>query len=418
MSITFHSSKPPSPPTAPPDPPTTPSPPPPPPQPDLLLDAPTHSLIRRLYALLAILCRDYIDTWYTPISSDRDLIAELITVVAAVVREIERRIHNIDIPLLLLDDLPALITRHITDHRLSHARAGTTSHHTPAQLFHNLQPHPALSGGAAAAAEYNKLLAHALLDALLPVEKLPSLCARTFMRDLLAALVVGGVVERMSEPRMMYGLVVSLLERRDAAAAAAASSATSPPPPPPQPQEEGEPKPLQQKQQQEQPPAIHIPIPPTLDSTLTTLLLLLSVLKTLAISLLHTLHTPPAPSPRAKPFLAMAAVPLLPIYLGMPHLQPWLWGVLCLLLRPFTLGQGQGQGLGRVGAVVDGLIGEKVAGVLGGGAGVAEVLRGAFVVCGAGLAGGEVGAGVGGGGGEEKAKAKEKEEGGGVVGGV
>ncbi|KAH0606993.1 uncharacterized protein H6S33_002981 [Morchella sextelata] len=344
-----------------------------------LLDAPTLSLIRRvlcahapptqplssllppitkhpdidmqLYALLAIVCRDYIDTWYTGISSDREFISEVVKVVADVVAEVERRVDGIDIPLLLLDELPALVTRHITDHRLAHARAGTVSHHTPAELFHNLQPHPALAS-AEATQQYNKLLSHALLDALLPVQKLQSPCARTFVRDLLAAMAVGGLVEKMSEPAMLHGLITSLLARPPSPPPPPPPAAPPPPPPPP------EPRPLHHQQARAKTPSIRIP--PALESALSAMLLLLLGFKAFAVSLLHTLHTPPPPPPRPprakKPFLAMAAVRLLPVYLGVPLLQPWLWGILCLLLRPLTTG--------RIGAAVDGLIADAVTGGL------------------------------------------------------
>jgi len=70
-------------------------------------------------------------------------------------------------------------------------------------IFHNLQPHPALSSPENEA-DYLRLIADGCLAVLLPTEDLDSDCERTLIREILASLILRKGLDLMSEPYMMY----------------------------------------------------------------------------------------------------------------------------------------------------------------------------------------------------------------------
>lgn len=236
----------------------------------------------------------------------------------------------------------------------------------------------------------------------MPVGELESDCVRALVREVLAGVVLKGTMERLSEPWVLYEIVVKVVglvgsegvvnrvngveggkgekgkvgggkeekekekpkekekekekdkpphRRRSSTASKPNGHPLSekrpptprlpptPPPPPPPP-----------------PPPSHptLSIPPTLDTLLTLTSRALSLLRTFLTTLLHTLHTPPPPPPRLKPLLSMSIFPLITTTLNLPSLQPWLLGNLALLSRPFT------SRSTRPGAVLDTLLSEAV----------------------------------------------------------
>lgn len=67
-----------------------------------------------LYALLAILLRDLVQSWYAKLTTDESFVAELVHLVAHCTRALEQRLRKLDLALLLLDEMPRLLDRHIT----------------------------------------------------------------------------------------------------------------------------------------------------------------------------------------------------------------------------------------------------------------------------------------------------------------
>lgn len=68
----------------------------------------------QLYALLAIIIKEFLYSWYAKITPDQALVGEIIQVVAHCTRALEQRIRKIDAIELVLDDIPALVEAHIT----------------------------------------------------------------------------------------------------------------------------------------------------------------------------------------------------------------------------------------------------------------------------------------------------------------
>ena len=67
----------------------------------------------QLYAVVAIVIRDFVNSWYSKITTDRAFVDEVIQIIAHCSRALEQRIRQIDVTELILDELPVLVERHI-----------------------------------------------------------------------------------------------------------------------------------------------------------------------------------------------------------------------------------------------------------------------------------------------------------------
>lgn len=68
----------------------------------------------QLYALLAIIIKDFVYTWYTKITPDHVFVDEVIQIVAHCTRALEQRLRKVDLEALLLDEIPLLVDAHLT----------------------------------------------------------------------------------------------------------------------------------------------------------------------------------------------------------------------------------------------------------------------------------------------------------------
>lgn len=68
----------------------------------------------QLYAFLAIILREFVQSWYSKITSDETFVAEVVHVIAHCTRALEQRCRKLDLESLILDEIPDLLDRHIT----------------------------------------------------------------------------------------------------------------------------------------------------------------------------------------------------------------------------------------------------------------------------------------------------------------
>ena len=67
----------------------------------------------QLYAIIAIVMRDSVSSWYGKISPDQSFVQETIQIIAHCTRELEERLRRVDMNLLLLHEIPHIIDLHI-----------------------------------------------------------------------------------------------------------------------------------------------------------------------------------------------------------------------------------------------------------------------------------------------------------------
>lgn len=73
----------------------------------------SNDVDRQLYAILAIIIKEFLYSWYSKITPDQGLGDEVLHVVAHCTRALEQRIRDIDTAQLVLDEIPALVEAHI-----------------------------------------------------------------------------------------------------------------------------------------------------------------------------------------------------------------------------------------------------------------------------------------------------------------
>ena len=73
----------------------------------------SNDVDRQLYAILAIIIKEFLYSWYSKITSDQALVNEVLLVVAHCTRALEERLRRIDVAQLALDEIPALVEAHI-----------------------------------------------------------------------------------------------------------------------------------------------------------------------------------------------------------------------------------------------------------------------------------------------------------------
>ncbi|KAF8928611.1 PXA domain-containing protein [Dissophora ornata] len=178
-----------------------------------LLNQPHPDLDAESYHFLALLVRDFIQTWYSSFSSDPQFVASIVNVVIDIARKLERRCQEVDWVGLLLQDVPEVLKRHYMDYRQAAQKLETAyaPNQTIESIFHGLQPHFALKDGEESEKEYLRQIADELLRTLLPSSEYESDCVRWLVREILCCLVLRSLVEILTEPDMINYIVNTLL---------------------------------------------------------------------------------------------------------------------------------------------------------------------------------------------------------------
>lgn len=66
-----------------------------------------------LYAFLAIVLRDFVQSWYSNITADESFVTEIIHIVAHCSRALEQRLRKLDLESLVFNELPEVLDQHI-----------------------------------------------------------------------------------------------------------------------------------------------------------------------------------------------------------------------------------------------------------------------------------------------------------------
>ncbi|EXJ73074.1 uncharacterized protein A1O5_04223 [Cladophialophora psammophila CBS 110553] len=174
----------------------------------------------QLYAVVAIVIKDFVNSWYSKITPDRAFVDEVIQIIAHCSRALEQRIRQIDITELILDELPVVVERHIAAYRTATTAQATLQYgENPRRVYHALNPHPALDPSLppeqqrAHESAYRQLLVQGALAVLLPTEDLANACLRTLVSDIISDLILGqALAQKLCEPWFLHGTVSRVVE--------------------------------------------------------------------------------------------------------------------------------------------------------------------------------------------------------------
>ena len=67
----------------------------------------------QLYALIAVIIKEFVASWYNKITPDQGFVEEVLRIIAHCTRALEERIRSVDIESLVLDEIPELVETHI-----------------------------------------------------------------------------------------------------------------------------------------------------------------------------------------------------------------------------------------------------------------------------------------------------------------
>ncbi|KIV80351.1 hypothetical protein, variant 1 [Exophiala sideris] len=173
----------------------------------------------QLYAIVAIVIKDFVNSWYSRITPDTAFVDEVIQIIAHCSRALEQRIRQVEITELLLDELPVLVERHIEAYKTATtAQAALQYGESHQRIYHSLNPHPALDPSLPPTeqqdyeAAYRQLLIQGALAVLLPTEDLANTCLRTLVTDIIADLILGqALAEKICQPWFLHGTVSKLV---------------------------------------------------------------------------------------------------------------------------------------------------------------------------------------------------------------
>lgn len=198
----------------------------------------------QLYAIVAIILRDFVQTWYHKITPDETFVAEIVQIIAHCSRTLEQRLKRVDLESLLFDELPDLLDKHVEAYRASRKPLVRPPLEVdPREIYHSLCPLPHLSpiprpekpetiaNQADNEAAYRQLLAQGVLAVLLPTEDLKNQCLTSLVGQILSETIIGGIVARkLSEPWMIWtGLTIlaDVIRRRKTDTSGPRSTANS-----------------------------------------------------------------------------------------------------------------------------------------------------------------------------------------------
>lgn len=169
-----------------------------------------------LYDFIALALRAYVNPWWTKITRyDKEFLPQIMRLLTTVIRALETRALALDLPALVFQDAPVILTQHWRDYRnaaskvsSSYATGGAAS--LP-QLFHQLQPHIALSPDGRIDLEYYRQIVDHILKACLPPEDFAPEPERLALREVFVNVLVSGVIPKIAQPWFIQNTILDLL---------------------------------------------------------------------------------------------------------------------------------------------------------------------------------------------------------------
>ncbi|KAK4507643.1 hypothetical protein PRZ48_001378 [Zasmidium cellare] len=154
----------------------------------------------QLYALIAVILSNFVQTWYNRITPDQQFVSEIVQIIAHCTRGLEQRLRKVDLESLLLDEVPDLLATHVKAIKTCRAsRIGTPTARELRLRYHALNPHVALEplpldDDTARKQQENEtawclLLVNRVLPLLLPPEDLQNPCLDVLVSEVFSELI-------------------------------------------------------------------------------------------------------------------------------------------------------------------------------------------------------------------------------------
>lgn len=168
----------------------------------------------QLYALVALLFRTFVHSWYSRITNDQDFTMELVAIMAHITRTIEMKLKDVNLTTLLLDDIPFLLDEHMNDLRRVRKQLGSSflPYDTIDKAFDHVNKHIALDDDPETEQMYYRILGGRLTRLLLPPEDRNSELVKTFVDSLLGDLLLRTITEKLSQPYQIFEIITLICQ--------------------------------------------------------------------------------------------------------------------------------------------------------------------------------------------------------------
>ncbi|KAF8587357.1 hypothetical protein K439DRAFT_1549511 [Ramaria rubella] len=181
-----------------------------------LLSTDDPELNAELYDFLALALRGFVSPWWTRITRyDKEFLPEVTRIVAVLLRSLEARLAVADLPSLVFRDIPSIVSQHYADYRSASAKLGTSyasgGSSTLPQIFHQLQPHMAVSSDGHWNETYIRQAVEHVMKSCLPAPDWEAVTERTIVREVIANVILGGAFAKLTQPWFIQKLIFDLL---------------------------------------------------------------------------------------------------------------------------------------------------------------------------------------------------------------
>lgn len=182
-----------------------------------LLNSPVPpELNAELYEFIALALRAFVNPWWTKITRyDKEFLPEITRIVTHVVQRLETQTLAVDFADLLCNDIPLIVIQHYRDYRSANSKM-TTSYAAGgalslSQLFHQLQPHIAVSSDGQLDEVYFRQVVDHILHASLPSVDSAAEPERTIVREIILKIVMTDIIPKITQPWFIEKTIVDLL---------------------------------------------------------------------------------------------------------------------------------------------------------------------------------------------------------------
>ncbi|KAF8203159.1 PXA domain-containing protein [Pholiota molesta] len=187
-------------------------------QPPALLATPNVApeLTPELYDFIALALRAYVSPWWAKLTRyDKDLLPQISAVLTHVIRALDERVRAQDLPALVFQDVPAILTQHYRDYRNAAAKTATAYASGGAAslptLFAQLQPHMAVSPEGVVNREYYRQIVDHILRATLPPEDYDPEPERIIIREVVVKILLDDIMPRIVQPWFIHKSILDLI---------------------------------------------------------------------------------------------------------------------------------------------------------------------------------------------------------------
>ena len=169
-----------------------------------------------IFDFIALALRAFVSPWWSKITRyDKDFLPHITAILVQVIRALVLRLQSVDLPELVLRDVPVIVTQHYRDYRnaasKTHTAYATGGSATLPSLFAQLQPHMAISAEGRLDREYYRQIVDHILKTCLPPEDYEPEAERIIIREVIVKVLIDDVIPKIIQPWFVNKVILDLI---------------------------------------------------------------------------------------------------------------------------------------------------------------------------------------------------------------